>query len=102
VKPYRFLPEADAEFHEQLAYYDQQAEGLGDRFVDDVEAAVRSVREYPRSGRRIGRIVRKHVLRIFKYNLLYVDDPEEIIIIAVAPHRKRPNYWRSRLRQLGR
>jgi hypothetical protein len=31
LKPYRFLEEADAEFHEQIAYFDRQAEGLEDR-----------------------------------------------------------------------
>ena len=102
MKRYRFLEEADAEFQEQIAYYDRQAEGLGDRFTADVEAAVAHIREYPASGSPISIHVRKQVLRIFKYSVLYANDPDEIVVIAIAPHSKRPNYWRKRLRKLWR
>lgn len=100
MKPYRFLPEADTEFQEQIRYYDEQAAGLGDKFIAQVEAAISHVREYPDSGAPVSRNLRKHVLRAFKHNLLYVNAPEEIIVIAVAPHRRRPRYWRRRLKQL--
>lgn len=98
MKAYRFLEEADAEFQEQIAYFDEQAGGLGDRFVADVEATVHDVREYPESGSPVSRNVRKRVLRVFKYNVLYVNEPEEIVVVAIAPHKRRPGYWRKRLR----
>jgi hypothetical protein len=72
VKPYRFLEEADAEFREQIAYFDEQTAGLGDRFVADVESTVSNIREYPESGSLLSGKVRKRVLRVFKYNILYV------------------------------
>jgi plasmid stabilization system protein ParE len=100
VKPYRFLEEADAEFQEQIAYFDEQAGGLGDRFVADVEATVGNIREYPESGSQLSGNVRKRVLRVFKYNILYVNTPEEIVIVAVAPHKRHPRYWRERLRKI--
>jgi plasmid stabilization system protein ParE len=99
VKPYRFLEEADAEFQEEIAYFDQQSPGLGDRFVADVEATVRNIREYPDSGSHISRNVRKRVLRVFHYNILYLNEPEEVVVIAVAAHKRRPGYWRKRLRK---
>lgn len=102
MKPYRFLAEADTEFQEQVLYYDQQATGLGDKFVAAVEAAIVRACEYPESGSPISRNARKQVLRAFKYSVLYVNDPLEIIVVAVAPHRKRPNYWRKRLKTLRR
>jgi ParE toxin of type II toxin-antitoxin system, parDE len=80
VKPYRFLEEADAEFHEQIAYFDEQAGGLGDRFVADVEATVAIIREYPESGSKLVGTIRKRVLRVFRYNVLYAIKPDEIII----------------------
>jgi toxin ParE1/3/4 len=98
VKPYRFLEEAEAEFQEQIAYFDQQSVGLGDRFVADVEMTVRNICEYPESGSRLLRNVRKRVLRVFHYNILYVNEVEEVVVVAVAPHKRRPGYWRKRLR----
>ncbi len=98
MKPYRFLEEADAEFHEQIAYFDLQAVGLGNRFVADVEATIRNIREYPESGSHVSKKVRKRVLRVFKFNVLYVNKPEEVVIVAVAPHKRHPRYWRKRMR----
>jgi hypothetical protein len=40
------------------------------------------------------------VLRAFKHNLFYVNASNEIIIVALAPHRRRPGYWRKRLKSL--
>lgn len=101
MKPYRFLEEADAEFQEQIAYFNRQVSGLGERFVADVEATVASIREYPDSGSHISRNVRKRVLHVFKHNVLYVNKPDEILIVAVAPHKRHPRYWRKRLRTQG-
>ncbi|MEK6375429.1 MAG: type II toxin-antitoxin system RelE/ParE family toxin [Acidobacteriota bacterium] len=102
MKAYRFLEDAEAEFQEHIRYFDEQSVGLGDKFIADVEAVLRRIRDFPKSGSPISRNVRKSVLRIFKYNLLYVNEPEEIMIVAVAPHKRRPGYWRKRLRNLRR
>lgn len=100
MKPYRFLEEADAEFFAAIAYYDAASRATGDAFITAVETAVRHVRAYPEIGPRIMKDVRKRVIAAFPYSLLYVNDPDEIIVIAVAPHKRRPRYWRERLRQI--
>ncbi|HYK01597.1 MAG TPA: type II toxin-antitoxin system RelE/ParE family toxin [Thermoanaerobaculia bacterium] len=102
MKPYRFLEEADQEFQEQIAYFDGHSLALGDKFIADVEAAIADVRRYHQVGSPISRRVRQRVLHGFKYSVLYIDTPAEIIVIAVAPHRRRPRYWRRRLRNLDR
>jgi plasmid stabilization system protein ParE len=100
VKRYRFLEEADAEFQQDIRYFDEQVTGLGDKFIADVEHVLTQIREYPESGRRVSRNLRKRVLRVFKHNILYVNAPDEIIVVAVAAHRRKPGYWRGRLRKL--
>jgi toxin ParE1/3/4 len=100
VKPYRFVSEAAAEFHDHIRYFDEQDPDLGDRFIERVNAVIRDIRRYPESGALMAGNVRKRVVRVFPYNVLYVDRPEEIIIVAVAPHKRRPGYWRKRLRSL--
>lgn len=102
MKAYRYLEEADQEFQEHIGYFVGISLIVATKFVDDVEAAVREIRQYPEIGAPMTRKVRKRVLTDFKYSVLYVDAPDEIIIVAVAPHRRRPGYWRKRLRQLNR
>lgn len=100
MKRYRFLEEADAEFQEHIAYYDEQVPGLGDKYITHVDAAVRTIREFPAIGAPVSRNLRKRVLRAFKHNLFYVNAPDEIIIVALAPQKRRPGYWRKRLKNL--
>lgn len=102
MKPYRFLEEADQEFQEHIGYFLNNSISAADRFVVEVEAAVRDIRTYPEIGSHITRLVRQRVLTGFKYSILYVDTSAEIIIVAVAPHRRRPGYWRKRLLLLRR
>jgi plasmid stabilization system protein ParE len=100
LKAHRYLDEAEREFQEHIGYFDGVSRTVAIRFVDDVEAAVGEIRRYPKIGAPLTRQVRMRVLTGFKYSILYVDTPDEIIVVAVAPHRRRPGYWRKRLRQL--
>ena len=93
----RFLKAAEVEVDEAVAYFDTQRDGLGDRFEQDLQNTVAFVTEHPQSGRAIRGRVRKFRLRTFRYNVIYVIDGDEIIIVAVAHHRRRPGYWRARL-----
>ena len=92
MKAYRFLEEADQEFQEHIGYFISHSLTAAENFVDEVAGAVRDTREHPQVGAPISPIVRQRVLTGFRYSILYVDTPDEIIIVAVAPHRRRPGY----------
>jgi plasmid stabilization system protein ParE len=92
----RFLRPAAAEVDEAVEYFDQQRDGLGNRFEQDLLDVVTFVTERPLAGSPL-KGVRKFRLRTFRYNVIYVVDTEEIVIVAVAHHRRRPGYWRNRL-----
>lgn len=93
----RFLRLAEAEVNEAIAYFDQQREGLGDRFEQDLQTTVVFVTEHPLAGKMLSKRVRRFRLRTFRYNVIYIADDKEIVIVAVAHHRRRPGYWRHRL-----
>ena len=96
----RFLKPAEAEVEEAVAYFDSQREDLGDRFEQDLLDTVTLIAERPLIGKPITKQVRKFRLRKFRYNVIYVVDDQEVIVVAVAHHRRRPRYWRSRLLSL--
>ena len=93
----RFHEAADAELTEAVLYYDGKASGLGDRFLADVKAATRRIEQYPEIAQVVDLGVRAKVLVNFPYSLMYVVDPDELFIVAVAHHSKRPAYWADRL-----
>jgi toxin ParE2 len=93
----RFLKPAQAEVDEAVAYFDGQREGLGDRFEQDLLHTLTFIAERPLIGKPLTKRVRKFRLRKFQYNLIFVIDDHEVIVVAVAHHRRRPGYWRGRL-----
>ena len=92
----RFLELAESELEEAIAYFNRQVEGLGNRFEREVEATVALITQHPEIGSPITKRVRKFRVRKFKHKVIYIVDGDEIIIIAIAHHKKRPRYWRHR------
>jgi plasmid stabilization system protein ParE len=96
VKAVTFHREADAEVTETVRYYEARSTGLGFSFLIELEAAIEQVRANPEAYQLIGEEVRRKPLQRFPYSLLYVIESDCIRVIAVAHHKRRPNYWRSR------
>jgi hypothetical protein len=93
----RFHEAADAEVTEALDYYDGKASGLGDRFLAEIKAATGYIERYPEMAPVIDYDVRAKTLVHFPYTLMYVQDAQELFIVAVAHQSKRPGYWADRL-----
>ena len=91
-----FLPEAEEEMIEAAVFYQEQAEGLGERFLDDVERATQLVSEQPLIGQQIDNHLRQFLLHRFPFSLIYSSEQSEILIIAVAHQRRQPGYWQER------
>jgi len=93
----RFLAEADTEFREAARYYEDKAPGLGMAFVAEVHRSVSLITGQPGLGSPLGDEWRKLVLRRFAYSLIYIAVEPEIVIAAVAHHKRRPFYWAKRV-----
>lgn len=89
-------PGAEAEINEAADFYDLESPGLGDIFLDEVEHVIRGIREFPDAAPPLVGRVRKRVLAKFPYSLLYSITDDEVRVLAVAHHKRRPFYWRGR------
>jgi toxin ParE1/3/4 len=81
----------------EIGYLELQAEGLGRRFFSEVLRAENLIAQFPESAPEIAAGIRKRVLRKFPYSLIYTVESEELLILAVAHHSRRPRYWVSRV-----
>ncbi len=90
--------EANEEMVEAARYYEAQP-GLGSDFLDKVDAAIDKIAAEPlRFGRYRGsKIVRSIRLERFPYRLLFVVEPRQVSIVAVAHLHRHPDYWKHRL-----
>lgn len=95
----RFLSEADVEFRESARYYEDKAPGLGVAFIAEVHRVAAVVASQPSIGSWVDDELRKFVVRRFPYNVIYAVEGDEVVITAVAHHKRRPFYWGSRGRK---
>ncbi len=95
---YAFHPDAEAEYLEAIAYYEECRAGLGAIYIAEFEHAMARICQAPHRY-PVAREpdVRRIRLRRFPFNVLYREAGGTVQILAVAHHRRRPAYWLGRL-----
>ena len=101
--PVRFEDEADTEYREAGRWYDAKQAGLGVEFFNEVDAAVQRILDFPRSGARVLRmpndlLIRRLAVARFPYHVVYLEPARELRILAIAHDRRKPGYWKKRLK----
>jgi toxin ParE1/3/4 len=95
---YEFHPEALAEYEDAARYYAECQEGLELRFIASVETAIQRVLESPTRWRIFEEDVRRYLIRVFPYAVLYTIEPDFVLVIAVTHCHREPGYWHHRIR----
>jgi len=93
---YSFHPHAERELEEIESHYDGILHELGNRFREDVELTISRILNFPDGWQPLSRVVRRCRLNDFPYGIVYRAMPDEIRLLAVAHHRREPDYWKSR------
>lgn len=96
MKPLVVHPEAEVEFARDTEFYANRSRRLAVEFTNAVDDGLVFVRENPEAGTPIRGALRSWVVRRFPYSLIYREEADRIYILALAPQRRRPEYWRKR------
>lgn len=91
-----FLTLAQRELDDAVAWYNRQAAGLGQEFLDELDRAVRRGVAFPMSYPEIEPGIRRCRLARFPYGLIYGVDGT-LVVVAVAHMHRRPRYWIDRI-----
>jgi toxin ParE1/3/4 len=96
VTKVRFLPAAELELLRETAYYAKARPGTGARFNEAVRQAVLRAVHLPQAGAPSFEETRTMLVKGFPFSVVYRASEQELLVVAIAPHRKRPHYWLSR------
>lgn len=93
---------AARELEEAAAWYEAESLGTGVRLIDAFENALTILSEEPFPLVRVpgsaGRLdANRLILHRFPFDLIVVEEGDDLVVIAVAHHARRPGYWMDRL-----
>lgn len=92
----RFLRLAEEELDDAVDWYNQQTEGLGKDFLDEMDRAIRRSVAFPYSSPEIEPGLRRCLLARFPYGVIYGLEGNALIVVAVAHLHRQPRYWADR------
>jgi len=99
LKRLRDHPSVGVELAEARDWYEKAQSGLGRELVLEVDSALTAVAEgrLPTMQHPAVPEVRRVMLKRFPYWLVVLERPDEVVVVAVAHMKRRPDYWRNRL-----
>ena len=96
------LRPAEEDALEAALWYDEREEGLGDDFLDEVEAAVLKLSRDAMIHRMRFADVRRAPVRRFKfYGVYYCVHDQVVWVIAIEHGRRHPRHLQKRRREVG-
>jgi toxin ParE1/3/4 len=101
MKRIRYSKEAAEELSQAANWYETECTGLGAKFYHAVDGALQLLKEdspplVPIYGNAGVKGAKRLLLNRFPFSLIVLPTDDEIIILAVAHHHRRPNYWANR------
>ena len=94
----RYLDEARAEFLHEIDYFSKISPRLAERFDQAIEKAEVRAAEFADMGSRYKHGTRRVLLPDrFKFSLVYLVFTDHVLVVAVAPFKRRPGYWKGRV-----
>jgi len=93
-----FHPLAEQELVEAANFYEARAAGLGNDFIGEVEHMLAQIAADPEAGNILAGPIRRRLVRRFPFAILYQARAQNLSAIALMHLRRRPGYWRRRLR----
>lgn len=96
---YQLSEEAESDVYDSFLWYEKQKEGLGEEFLEALDAAGQAITNNPTTYRiRYKNRVRAFVVDRFPYLILYVVNGNDIDVLSVFNTNQHPRKWKERLK----
>ena len=82
------LGSAEREIEEAYLWYEGRELGLGERFLYEVDSALRRIAQYPSGYGVVQRAIRRAGTHRFPYGIYYVFNDDEIAILSLHDDRR--------------
>ena len=97
MRTVRYLEEAREEYLHEVSYFAAVSPRLAAKFDQAVEKAEALASEFAAMGLPYKYGTRRVIPGKFKFSIVYLTLQDEILVVAVAPFKRKQGYWRPRL-----
>ncbi len=94
VRKIETLPEASLEVEEAFQWYLERSPQAAESFLLEVDHGIESIAQSPNRWPPFEWRTRRYLLRSFPYSIVYRCTGDEVLVVAVAHHKRKPGYWR--------
>lgn len=98
MKAIEFHPGAQADYDESLDWYAARSALAARTFADAVDKSLRRIQRNPEQFPAVDGLHRETTLRRFPFRIVFRLTDEQVVIVALAHAKRRPEYWRDRKR----
>ena len=85
-----FLPAAHVDVQTAFEWYEAERQGLGEEFVQAVQAALDRILEFPAASPVAHRDARRYLIERFPYCLYYREVGEGLVVVALLHAARDP------------
>jgi plasmid stabilization system protein ParE len=89
-------PAADLDVEAAFTWYQNEREGLGQEFLEELRAAYDRIAEGPLKYRDLRSGIRRTLVRRFAYAVYFAVEGEIIVVLAVLHAHRDPAEWQMR------
>lgn len=93
----RLRPEAEEDLADASAWYEEQRQGLGHEFLDEVLTMISSIAEAPLVYPDIYRNTRRAIINRFPFSVYFRVERATIVVVAIMHGSRNPRRWKSRI-----
>jgi len=90
IKKARLRAKAEIDFYDIPDWYTEISIDLGIKFYREIDESLEIISTNPKIGTVYNKEIRKYVLKDFPYILFYVEEVNEIIILAIFHGLRNP------------
>ena len=91
-----FHPDIENEVKASYEWYQNQATGLGEDFLTELETAYQAIVELPNTWPKFQKGFRRFLLSKFPFSVIYRFNRETVYVVAVMHNSRKPGYWSER------
>jgi plasmid stabilization system protein ParE len=93
-----FFEEASDEADEARRWYRDRSEAAETAFLRELDHALELIGHAPHRWPSYMAGAQRYVFRTYPYSIVYFVEGDIVNVVAIAHERRRPGYWRKRVR----